>query len=624
MEHLLNNRLEIERIPLPIAPRIIAPRIIVPHRPLPIVPRIIGINAPPVIAPPGIFQIPLVEVEQEQILNQRKYIVKPRSIPRQDRGVLNVPHKNAKTFDSIIELLSINMDTYDRISTNTLIENANITIVLQHLNLKVCSIINSFVIVALYKEMTMNIGNNYDMKHRMFHYNRLYNAYTIISGKIKKFVNLDERLKAESIWNINANIINMELLSTKNWKIPICKKKSESFHTIIHTIGLDGNDISLNVKSYKMYVGPIFSRLTGEPNEENNSLFILFEPIFQDILNGVSMKETMIKYPHQYGLAMNARKNLIRLHGTSCTINPNESNFFLERLNFEFKANRPINPIHDKIVSFGQKKNKAPRFMVPSFTRTARCPCIQNIDKRHPITGIMTETVICCNRVFNLGDMNTREEILKTFDPNNTSLGDIQENYKKLLFWFSPNLKNKARITPKCPFCMTEFDNIEGENNYYGREPISRHPTDVTCPSCNKDFCTDCKEQHPGELCNGMVRLPDGSFDWIHQSCPGCATIIDRIDGCSFIKCKALPIIDGEERLCGTEWCWICRCIRLPEFNGETHYCLINDDYTNTNPNYKPRWTNNNKWIEDSNTWREQTKMKPLNREAVIGNTLVV
>lgn len=586
-----------------------------------------GLHMPP----PGLFEphvnnaLPNVPNNIEAIpLIRQPYVYKPKAIPRKDRGVLNVPHKNAKTFDNIIECLSTNMHIFDRIYNNNLIEYANSVIIIEYLDLKLCPIFHAFIIVTLYKEMTLNIGNNSDMKHRMFHYNRLYNAYVTISGGLKKFINYT-RSKAEGIWNINANIINMELLNSNNIKIPMCKKNSESFRTIIHTIDLNGNDISLNVKNYKMYVGPIFSRLTGEPNEENNSIAIMFEPIFKEILNGVTMPEIMLKYPQEYGMAMNARKNLIRLHGTTCVINPKESNFFLERLDFEFRANRPIDLINDKIVTFGRKKTSPPKFMVPSFTRTARCPCIQNIEKAHPITGVMSETVICCNRVFDLGDINTREEILKTFNPNNSALGNIQENYNKLMFWFSPYIKNKERLTPTCPFCMTKFDNIEGLNNYQGKEPLLKHPTDVICPNCNKDFCTDCKKQHPDELCTGMPRLPDGTFDWLYQSCPGCTTTIERTVGCTFMKCKALPIIDGIERICGAEWCWICRCIRLPEFNRETHhYCLVNDDYNNTDPNFKPRWTHNSRWIENPNLWKEQTKMKPLNRGHVIGSELVV
>ena len=72
------------------------------------------------------------------------------------------------------------------------------------------------------------------------------------------------------------------LFKTSFWKIPMAILRTESYKNIIYTIDLDGKNISLNVKNYKMFIGPIMSRLTGTENENNN--INTFTPILHAFL----------------------------------------------------------------------------------------------------------------------------------------------------------------------------------------------------------------------------------------------------------------------------------------------------------------------------------------------------
>ena len=404
--------------------------------------------------------------------------------------------------------------------------------------------------------------------------------------------------------------------------------RSEPYKNIVHTIDLDGKNISLNIKNYKMFIGPIMSRLTGTENENNT--INTFTPILHAFLQGKTMNEIRILFPKEYQLISEQKKSMIYLHGKSCVIRPEDSNFFLDRLYDELKANKRLNngllnPNNDKLVIFGEKnEKKKSKFIKPYFSRTVKCPCIITLLKLNNNTGKMNEEVVACNRYIDFGQTLSRKNFFKIFNLDNPLLGNINKNYEKVLFYINPSIKNMQRITPTCS-CGTTFENLEGLNNYEGKNPLFQHPTDVQCPACNKKFCTDCKLTHTGILCNGMIPTPEGNYDWTHQSCPGCNTIIDRYIGCPYIKCEAIISNGDIQSICGAQWCWICRCFRTREFGDYHHYCLINDEISkNDNPNYFPRWTSNPDWISNKSEWRTQIKIKVLNRDHVEGSDLVV
>ena len=382
-----------------------------------------------------------------------------------------------------------------------------------------------------------------------------------------------------------------------------------------------------------MFFGPIMCTLTGLARETSDAYTIMFEPIKREILRGRPMKEIMALFPKEYGAASQIKKSMIRLHGNRCFIHPNEAAFYLSRLTDQLKANKTyangrLDPKHDKFVVFGERKESTKSgFMTPYFSRPARCPGLLVVS-RTALNGTEMEVTVECTRIHDFGQQLDHDNFHKIFNSGNARLGNIHEELTQVLYQMSPAMKNMKRLTPRCPApgCGATFDNSEGFNNHAIKNPMTRHPTDVECPECHHVFCTDCMDTHEGKLCNGAPPSADGTYNWTTQKCPGCEVAIERTGGCTYIKCEALPFVGDVQRLCNTEFCWICRCYRLPEGPDNKHFCLVNDDLEQTlnDPDFEPRWTINRDWIDDPSTWREQTKMRPLTRGPVIGSDLVV
>ena len=539
------------------------------------------------------------------------------------------------TIDEILERLAGEERVSELILEEADMEECNNALIIQQLTLKAWPAAYAFVVIALLSDIRTNPKNNNGDKYKTDRYNRVFKSLSYLGTVLTHLKNglNGIREKAESRWNVAANIINSQLLDKKTWKVPMAKLRKESYRAIVYVTDLTGDEIALNITNYNMCFGPIMSKLTGQPREVTDAYTVMFEPIKREIMNGRSMAEIMTLFPKEYGMASQIKKTMIRLHGNTCFIHPHEAAFYLDRLASELRANKTyengrLSRQHDKFVVFGEKKaSTKSEFMTPFYSRPARCPGLLVILKRDPHGG-MKEVTVECNRVHDFGKQLDNDNFHKIFNLENASLGDIAENLKQAVYQMSPAMRNMKRLTPTCPApgCGLTFDNAEGFNNHDIKNCMTRHPTDAECPDCHHRFCTDCKETHEGQLCTGEPPSPDGTYDWTRQHCPGCEVTIERDGGCTYMKCTAETLVDGELRLCNTEFCWICRCYRLPEGPNNDHFCLVNDDLeqTHDDPNFNPRWTNNPSWIEDPTTWREQTKVHPLDRGMVIGSDLVV
>jgi len=148
------------------------------------------------------------------------------------------------------------------------------------------------------------------------------------------------------------------------------------------------------------------------------------------------------------------------------------------------------------------------------------------------------------------------------------------------------------RIKSNCPECgYVNFSAGAIENND-GYNPKLKHPTDVQCDSCKYNYCTDCKESHPGRICRGYGFNPEPGVDPGPniQACPGCRIPTNRYDGCTCIVC--------ENPSCAKIWCWNCRCFRHDEAtrfrpDPKIHDCMIGPTHFTTNP----EWVNNPEFV---------------------------
>jgi ariadne-1 len=84
----------------------------------------------------------------------------------------------------------------------------------------------------------------------------------------------------------------------------------------------------------------------------------------------------------------------------------------------------------------------------------------------------------------------------------------------------------------------------------------------ITCPSCHRLFCYDCKTAwHSGPckstLLEGEPESGEGRLfqKWLDEKglkvkpCPNCGISIEKNSGCNHMTCNQ----------CGYEWCWLCR-----------------------------------------------------------------
>ena len=137
----------------------------------------------------------------------------------------------------------------------------------------------------------------------------------------------------------------------------------------------------------------------------------------------------------------------------------------------------------------------------------------------------------------------------------------------------------KHRIYSDCIHCGHKNKNEEALLNSTGENPKLRHPSDITCQSCHKDYCADCLQEHPGIICRGFRQGEDNDTESI--ACPGCRVPIYKESGCAFMICAGK---------CKRMFCWSCRSIRHEENSYKHHYCLLINSFQ-VNPN----WSNNPK-----------------------------
>jgi len=204
------------------------------------------------------------------------------------------------------------------------------------------------------------------------------------------------------------------------------------------------------------------------------------------------------------------------------------------------------------------------------------CPCLN-------------EEYFECECLFNLSDPQTFDSFSKAFE-GYTQITDINDfgdqipDPVKIMFTTlevlrNPELRPNIRMKSTCPKCnfVNEASN-EALWNSKGNTPKLIHPSDMKCRECAHEYCTDCKQYHPGFICRGFVEEPD--CDPNIQLCPACAHTTYRVDGCTCITCE-IPN-------CRKTWCWICRCLRYPEQHGNDnhiHYCMDEARYS-SNPSW--------------------------------------
>ncbi|XP_065203899.1 uncharacterized protein LOC135833990 [Planococcus citri] len=75
-------------------------------------------------------------------------------------------------------------------------------------------------------------------------------------------------------------------------------------------------------------------------------------------------------------------------------------------------------------------------------------------------------------------------------------------------------------------------------------------PQSVHCPTCNMDFCSNCRTSwHAGSPCKSEELVPGVSFDSeLIKCCPMCSVPIEKDEGCAQMLCKR----------CKHVFCWYC------------------------------------------------------------------
>lgn len=209
-----------------------------------------------------------------------------------------------------------------------------------------------------------------------------------------------------------------------------------------------------------------------------------------------------------------------------------------------------------------------------------QCPCID-----YPTPG-STNGAERCHMHFNLSSEHTYTQfkgILGRAPP------ECHQLCSKLLMTIDDlrvqKLPGAHRILSVCPHCQESNRNEEALRNSHGYNTHFRHPSHVTCNSCHKDYCTDCKEDHPGMICDGFNPKLSEEQHLIgmgFRKCPSCQTPVERQDGCAFMTCAA----------CKHFFCWNCRCIRHEEYAEEdrAHYCLLDGSFQSN-----ADWRNDNR-----------------------------
>lgn len=75
-------------------------------------------------------------------------------------------------------------------------------------------------------------------------------------------------------------------------------------------------------------------------------------------------------------------------------------------------------------------------------------------------------------------------------------------------------------------------------------------PQSVHCPTCNMDFCSNCRANwHADSPCKSEEVVPGVTFDSeLIKCCPMCSVPIEKDEGCAQMLCKR----------CKHVFCWYC------------------------------------------------------------------
>jgi hypothetical protein len=246
-----------------------------------------------------------------------------------------------------------------------------------------------------------------------------------------------------------------------------------------------------------------------------------------------------------------------------CSVPKEQLQYVLEYFLNEIEQLKTI-PITDnskRYYLFGNKKNKK----IETYTLGdlyVSCPCI---------IGKMGSGTKCYIK-FCMNSEITIKSFYKTFSIDFASIKLIKIILNKIKE-ARIKIDTSFRVNSKCPNCNYINYSEEAYYNRSGCNPIKKHPSDVLCENCHFQYCTDCKLSHPNIICRGFSSDEDPGPTF--QKAPCCRASIERIEGCTYIKC-----------ICKKSWCWKCRCIRDVEYAlTNIHYCIIDGQYT-SNPNW--------------------------------------
>jgi len=169
-----------------------------------------------------------------------------------------------------------------------------------------------------------------------------------------------------------------------------------------------------------------------------------------------------------------------------------------------------------------------------------------------------------CNCCFNLKDVKNYNclKVILSKNPEHKAKADkLVALIDELLL---DDVAGKHRIYSNCIHCGHKNKNEEAVLNLTGDNTKLRHPADITCQSCHRDYCADCLKEHPGVICRGFR---EGEIDDVYAiACPGCRVPIHRSSGCAFMVCRGK---------CKRMFCWSCRSLRHEENSVKQHYCLL-------------------------------------------------
>ena len=171
-----------------------------------------------------------------------------------------------------------------------------------------------------------------------------------------------------------------------------------------------------------------------------------------------------------------------------------------------------------------------------------------------------TEKLIKCTKKINVFSKIIE---LKKFVTEEIFKKTIKYFYKKLVDNFRINFPHKNKYVTYCAGNCIYSDGFIHNGIPNGKQK---------CYICKVIFCRECHKSpyHDGELCNFTEEIKFDNQD-DYRKCPGCGIWIEKIEGCSHIKCS-----------CGVHFCYDCRgvlCAKDPYY----HICTMN----NSDPHFR-------------------------------------